>query len=61
MAKYGEDIIGNSKLGDQDIKRMGSSWWRDICRLVSDTRWFNSSIRKRLVMGRGQASGMTIG
>jgi hypothetical protein len=35
MAKYGEIVVGNTKLDVNDFGAGASVWWRDICRLDS--------------------------
>ncbi|GAU38148.1 hypothetical protein TSUD_395930 [Trifolium subterraneum] len=53
-ARYGRDVIGKVNLGDIDVTRTGSCWWRDLCLLDSDVRWFSSAVGKRV--GRGDST-----
>jgi hypothetical protein len=51
IAKYGNNVIGNTCL-DIEYARAGASvWWRDICRLEGGVRWFSQAASKKV--GRG--------
>jgi hypothetical protein len=50
-ARYGVDVIGKRILGAVDSLRAASSWWRDLCLLDSDDRWFSSAVKMKV--GRG--------
>jgi hypothetical protein len=43
--------MGKRNLGEIDITRMGSHWWRDLCLLDKDSDWFNRAIGKRVGNG----------
>jgi hypothetical protein len=51
VARYGSDVMGKRNLGEIDITRMGSHWWRDLCLLDKDSDWFNRAIGKRVGNG----------
>jgi hypothetical protein len=51
VARYGSDVMGKRSLGEIDITRMGSPWWRDLCLLEKDSDWFNRAIGKRVGNG----------
>jgi hypothetical protein len=54
VARYGRDVMGKRRLGEIDVTRTGSSWWRDICLLDKDSDWFNYAIGKKV--GNGNAT-----
>jgi hypothetical protein len=51
VAKYGRDVLGKKNLGEIDITRMGSTWWRDLCLIDKDSGWFTNAINKRVGVG----------
>jgi hypothetical protein len=51
VARYGTDVLGKKNLGELDITRVGSMWWRDICTLDKDSRWFTNVIAKKIGNG----------
>jgi hypothetical protein len=54
VARYGRDVMGKRRLGESDVSRTGSSWWRDICLLDKDSDWFNNAVGKKV--GNGNAT-----
>jgi hypothetical protein len=54
VARYGIHVMGKRKLGELDITRTGSLWWRDICLIEKDSDWFDNAIRKKI--GNGNAT-----
>jgi hypothetical protein len=54
VARYGIDVMGKRKLGELDITRTGSSWWRDLCLIEKDSDWFDNAIKKKI--GNGNAT-----
>ncbi|MCI14824.1 putative non-LTR retroelement reverse transcriptase, partial [Trifolium medium] len=50
-AKYGDGILGNGNIGEEDVTRLASTWWRDLCRLDIDSGWFGSSVGKKVGNG----------
>jgi hypothetical protein len=54
VARYGRDVMGKRRLGEIDVSRTGSSWWRDICFLDKDSDWFNNAVGKKV--GNGNAT-----
>jgi hypothetical protein len=50
-ARYGRDVVGKRFLCEIDVHRLSSSWWRDLCHLDGETRWFGSAVRMKV--GRG--------
>jgi hypothetical protein len=54
VARYGRDVMGKRRLGEIDVSRTGSSWWRDICLLDKDSDWFNNAVGKKV--GNGNAT-----
>jgi hypothetical protein len=53
-ARYGRDVIGKRLLGLVDIPRLSSSWWKSICSLDGENRWFSGAVRKKV--GRGNST-----
>jgi hypothetical protein len=51
MAKYGREINGVRNIGEEDVRRTVSCWWRDLCRLDADSGWFSASVRKKVGNG----------
>jgi hypothetical protein len=51
VARYGIDVLGKRSLGEIDVTRLGSTWWRDLCLLDKDAVWFNNAIGKRVGNG----------
>jgi hypothetical protein len=51
VARYGKDVMGKRVLGEVDVTRWGSSWWRDLCLIDKDSAWFNNAIGKRVGNG----------
>jgi hypothetical protein len=51
VARYGKDVMGKRVLGEVDVTRWGSSWWRDLCLIDQDSAWFNNAIGKRVGNG----------
>jgi hypothetical protein len=45
-------VVGRNNLGEEDISRMGSTWWRNICLLDSNVRLFEEGVDK--IAGNGQ-------
>jgi hypothetical protein len=54
VARYGLDVLGKKNLGEIDVTRLGSTWWKDICTLDKDSLWFINGIGKKL--GNGQST-----
>jgi hypothetical protein len=52
VAKYGDGVVGNSRLEVDDTTRVVSSWWRAICRLDEGSNWFNTAAVKKVGNGR---------
>jgi hypothetical protein len=48
IAKYGFENIGNGNLGEVQVLRTASTWWRDICDLDKNTNWFADAVVKRV-------------
>jgi hypothetical protein len=48
MAKYGADYVGVGDIGELQLARTASSWWRDICLLDKNTNWFAEALEKRV-------------
>jgi hypothetical protein len=51
VSKYGTHVVGRNILGEEDITRIGSVWWRNICLLDKDVGLFANDVYK--VMGNG--------
>ncbi|GAU42698.1 hypothetical protein TSUD_43080 [Trifolium subterraneum] len=51
VAKYGAHAVGTSSLGEEHVSRIASSWWRNICLLDTNLRWFEQGVYK--VLGNG--------
>ncbi|MCH82386.1 LINE-1 reverse transcriptase like, partial [Trifolium medium] len=51
IARYGRDVIGKRILGEVDVPRFASSWWRDLCHLDEETSWFSSAVGKKVGSG----------
>jgi hypothetical protein len=47
-AKYGESLAVGHIQHDYSESRMASTWWRDICKLEGDERWFVETTVKKL-------------
>jgi hypothetical protein len=43
-AKYGEGVVGVGNLGELQVSRAASLWWRDICLLDLNTNWFRDAL-----------------
>jgi hypothetical protein len=39
---------GKRTLGEMDVTRLGSTWWRDSCLMDKDSTWFNNAIGKKV-------------
>ncbi|MCI05237.1 ribonuclease H protein, partial [Trifolium medium] len=50
-AKYGWDIIGKRELGNLDVPRTASLWWRDLCLLDAENGWFRLAVGKKVGCG----------
>jgi hypothetical protein len=61
VARYGLDVLGKKNLGEIDITRLGSTWWRDICTLDKDSGWFINAISKKIGNGQSTFFGMKFG
>ncbi|GAU21381.1 hypothetical protein TSUD_32100 [Trifolium subterraneum] len=48
IAKYGLDIIGRRNIGGEDVTRIASIRWCDLCRLDTDSDWFTPSVGKKV-------------
>jgi hypothetical protein len=48
IAKYGPDNIGIGNLGEAQVMRVASTWWRDICVLDKNSNWFADAVEKRV-------------
>jgi hypothetical protein len=53
-ARYGNDVVGKRFLCEVDAHRLSSSWWRDLCQLDGDDRWFGSAVGMKV--GRGDST-----
>ncbi|PNY14484.1 cysteine-rich receptor-like protein kinase, partial [Trifolium pratense] len=42
VAKYGNGVVGRNSLGEAQISRFGSTWWRNICLLDNNSSWLYS-------------------
>ncbi|CAJ2638160.1 unnamed protein product [Trifolium pratense] len=51
ISRYGSDVVGKKNLGEADITRLGSIWWKDLCLLDSESKWFIPAVEKRVEMG----------
>ncbi|WJX12391.1 hypothetical protein P8452_02899 [Trifolium repens] len=51
IARYGNEVIGRKVLGENDVPRLASSWWRDICNMEAETQWFSSAVSKKVGSG----------
>ncbi|MCH79323.1 LINE-1 reverse transcriptase like [Trifolium medium] len=54
VAKYGNSVVGRNNLGEDHISRFGSSWWRNICLLENNLRWFELGVDR--VLGDGNST-----
>ncbi|MCH80987.1 LINE-1 reverse transcriptase like [Trifolium medium] len=54
VAKYGNGVVGRNNLGEDQISRFGLAWWRNICLLDNNLRWFELGVSK--VLGNGNAT-----
>jgi hypothetical protein len=45
-AKYGADNVGVGNLGELQVSRSASLWWRDICSLDLNTNWFGEALER---------------
>jgi hypothetical protein len=54
VVRYGRDVTSKRLLGLVDIPRLSSSWWKAICCLDGDNRWFSGAVRKKV--GRGNST-----
>jgi hypothetical protein len=41
VARYGLDVMGKRNLGDCDVTKLGSKWWRDLCLIDKGSDWFS--------------------
>jgi hypothetical protein len=46
--KYGRGCTGSGNLVDFEAPRLGSTWWKDICRLDKESLWFLEAIEKNV-------------
>jgi hypothetical protein len=51
VAKYGDSVVGKSRLDVNDFGVGASVWWRDICRLDSGVGWFSQMVCKKVGNG----------
>jgi hypothetical protein len=51
VAKYGNNVIGNTCLNEENARAGASVWWRDICKVDSGIGWFSHAASKKI--GRG--------
>jgi hypothetical protein len=51
VARYGMDVVGKRRLGELDVTRTGSAWWRDLCLIDKDSGWFDGAIGKKVGNG----------
>jgi hypothetical protein len=51
MAKYGAVYVGAGDIGELQVARSASIWWRDICLLDKNTNWFAEALEKRVRNG----------
>jgi hypothetical protein len=51
VARYGNDVMGKRNLGEIDVTRTGSMWWRDLCLVDKDSDWFSNVIGKKVGNG----------
>ncbi|GAU09987.1 hypothetical protein TSUD_393040 [Trifolium subterraneum] len=54
IARYGRDVIGKRILGEVDVPRVASMWWKDLCQLDGEASWFSSALGKKV--GRGDTT-----
>jgi hypothetical protein len=47
ISRYGRDVVGKKSLGEHDITRLTSPWWRDVCLLEGPTHWFSTAVGGR--------------
>jgi hypothetical protein len=46
-ARYGDNVLGNVRLGGEVFGAGSSVWWRDIGRLDNDSGWFSQAVSKK--------------
>jgi hypothetical protein len=51
IAKYGEHVMGNTRLEETLGGQLGSSWWKDLCRLDNGVGWFTQVAVKKMGCG----------
>jgi hypothetical protein len=51
VAKYGDSVVGKSRLDVNDFGVGASVWWRDICRLDIEVGWFSQMVCKKVGNG----------
>jgi hypothetical protein len=55
VAKYGNNVNGNTCLDEENARAGASVWWRDICKLDSGIGWFSQAASKKI--GKGNHTG----
>ncbi|GAU23240.1 hypothetical protein TSUD_172690 [Trifolium subterraneum] len=51
VAKYGEGVLGNTRLDSMSLGNGCSVWWTDLCRLDRGAGWFNQVAIKKMGCG----------
>jgi hypothetical protein len=51
ISRYGRDVVGKKSLGEHDITRLTSPWWRDVCLLEGPTHWFSTAVGRKVGCG----------
>lgn len=54
VSKYGVQAVGRNSLWEEDISRLRSVWWRNICLLDKEVRMFEEGVYK--TMGNGNST-----
>jgi hypothetical protein len=44
--------MGKRNLGEVDVTRTGSMWWRELCLIDKDSDWFSNAIGKKVGNGK---------
>ncbi|WJX66076.1 hypothetical protein P8452_50669 [Trifolium repens] len=51
ISRYGRDVVGKKTLGENDVTSLASAWWRDVCLLEGDSRWFSTAVGRKVGCG----------